>query len=203
MAPLLRSAAFALASTLTGCVAVPWHVHVPDATQGGLVYEKCSISPNVAMGISVERNGVHAIVSLVDRGSHAYVETRFDVPTGRTLSLAGDVIRVDRRDGAAPEEARIPKVSLIDTPGTNSYRTDAAVQRYLLPVVGTPLVGGRIEIGRLSSDRHFWIAARLAPQRASDVWVTLPPMTIDGVAADLPPLHFQRELIVAVIPFNC
>ena len=184
------------------CVPVPTHVYVADGAVGSLVYSECSLNSHVPAAVSLVQQEVHALVSLVQAGRGRYVEVRFDVPPGKTLALQGDGVRVDRRTSQPVLEARIPNVSRVDTPGINSYSDVPALRAQMLPV-RAPLVGGRIEAGSRSSDRHYWIAARVDADGADDVWVTLPAVTVNDLAVVFPEVHFQHRLIVAVLVVNC
>ena len=197
-----RIATLLAAAAGAACVPVPMHVYVADGTVGSLVYAECSLNHHVPVAVRMAQQKVHALVSLVQTGTMRHVEVRFDVPPGKTLTLQADGVRVDRRTSQPVLEARIPNVSRVDTPAVNSYRELPALKEQMLPV-RAPLVGGRIEMGSRSSDRHYWIAARVDTEGADDVWVTLPALTVNDVAVAFPEVHFQRRLIAAVFVINC
>ncbi len=197
-----RVAAATAALALAACAPVPMHFYVADEAAGSLVYSTCSFNKHVPLAVSLEREGVRAIVKLVEQDTRGFVEVRFDVPPGKTLVFRDHVVRIDRRDSRPVLEASIPNVSKVDTPHINSYSELPGVRKLMLPV-GTPLEGGRIVMGPMSSDRHYWIAARVDAEAADDVWVTLPSITVNGAPADLAEIHFKRRLLVAVATINC
>lgn len=197
-----RMAAAFAALACAACAPIPLHVYVADGLDGSLEYSTCSFNKHVPVAVTVARGGVRSRVSLVQADTRGFVEVRFDVPDGKTLILKDSVVRVDRRDARPVLEATIPNISKVDTPSINSYSDLPALKALMLPV-GTPLEGGRLVIGKSSWDRHYWIAARVDTEAADEVWVTLPPLTVNGVPASLPEIHFQRKLVVAVALINC
>ena len=195
-------AAGAVLSTCAACAPVLSSVYVGDATQGEVVHSTCALNKHVPQALAIDRQGIHALVSLYERGPWHYVEARFDVPPGLTLALQDDKVRIDGRDGSAARVATIPNVSQVDAPSINSYNDAPAMRALMLPVLA-PLPGGRVGLGSVMSDRHYWTVARFDGALADDVAITLPPMTVDGKPLDLPPLRFHRDRIVIVALINC
>ena len=192
---------FSMAFICSGCVPFPTTAYVADPTPGTPIYASCSLNRSVPVGTALEIHGVRANVSLMRNNDGGFVEVRFDVPSGTTLVLEGNVVKVDRRSGQNAERATFPNISLADRAIFSSYHPSPALEKYMVPV-GTPLVGSdRVMIER-HRGMHFWIAAR-ADIDADDVWVTLPSLTINGVPADVPELHFHRKMILAIAPLNC
>lgn len=197
--PLLAIAVLALSA----CAPLPMQVYVADAQQGRLVYSTCSFNRHVPNAVDLERSGIRARVSLGPRFERQFLEVRYDVAPGTTLTLDSGRVRIDLRDGQAPRDAIIPKISRVDTPTFNYDSKVPAVQAAMLPI-GAPLAGGFSGPGKGSESwKHYWVAAEVDLDGASDVWVTLPPQTIDGVRADLPEVHFERRLIIATALMNC
>lgn len=110
-------------------------------------------------------------------------------------------VKVDHRSGQPLERARFPDISLADRAVFSSYLPSPALEKYRVPV-GTPLVGSDRVVTERHRGMHCWIAAR-ADSDANDVRVTLPSLTVNGVPAALPELHFHRTLILAIAPLNC
>ena len=189
-------------STCAACAPILSSVYVGDATQGEVVHSTCPFNKHVPQALAIDRQGIHALVSLYERESWHYVEARFDVPPGLTLALHDDKVRIDARDGGASRVATIPNVSKVDAPSINSYSDAPAMQVLMLPVTA-PLPGGRVGLGSVMSDRHYWTVARFDGALADDVAVTLPPMTVDGKPLDLPPLRFHRDRLVVIALINC
>lgn len=187
------------AAVCAGCVALPMHVYVADEAAGSSVYERCSFNPNVPAGVKVAVPGLEAVVSVTEEGGHGVVRVRFDVPEGRTLILRQAVVRIDARNAEPVLSASIPGVN---PAAPARYPETEAMQKLLLPV-DAPLPGGRLDLGRLSSDRHYWIAAHVQGRLADDVWIALPAFSLDGVAAGFPELHFHRRFMVGTALFNC
>ncbi|VTU46649.1 hypothetical protein SRS16P3_00361 (plasmid) [Variovorax sp. SRS16] len=185
-----------------GCAPIPVALYVADATQGKIIDYACSINKGVPEGIEVEMQGLHAQVKLVQAFSQGYLEVRLDVPPGMTVQLDDATATITRADGRPALSAQYPNISLVDSPGINSFSGSPALAKYMVPV-RTPLVGGRMVIGRQAWDKHYWMAARFGMQEASDVSVTLPDFTINGTPAQFPVLRFHRELFVLLAPFNC
>jgi len=188
-----------VAAACAGCVVLPMHVYVADEAAGSPVYELCSFNPDVPVGVKVEVPGLEAVVSVTEEGDHGVVRVRFDVPEGRTLILRETVVRIDARNAEPALSASIPNVN---PAAPARYPETEAMQKLLLPV-DAPLPGGRLNLGRFSSDRHYWVAARVHGRLADDVWITLPAFSLDGVVAGFPELHFQRRLMVGRALFNC
>ena len=162
------------------------------------MYERCSLNPDVPVGVRVERPGLQAIVSLVQEGDGGFVAVRYDLAEHHTLKLLQDAIAIDARDGHPPRSAPVPHVD----PTGPASREPPAVLRDVLPVDAT-LQGGRIRLGDVAFDRHYWIAGRFVGRLADDVWVTLPRFSLDAVPDQLPPIHFARRAMLARGLFNC
>jgi len=174
-------------------------VYVAEPAAGTPVYERCSFNPRVPIGVQVERAGVRAIVSVTWHFGRGYVEAQYDLPPGTTIVLQDNAVMLDRRDGRPAEALRFPGVSPAG-PASNSDRPESTALRKLMLPVETPLVGGR---SGPSWNKHYWIAARLGADPTGDVWITLPPFTIDGTPERLPEIHFSRRWMIAVVGPNC
>ena len=193
-------AALACMLICTGCAPIPRHVYVADQAHGSPVHERCSLNPDIPVGVKVAIPGLAATVSVIqlDDG-HGIVEVQFDVPTGRTLRLQDDVATIDPRNSQPVVRASIAG---INPAAPARYAESPALQKLLLPA-SAPLPGGRLDLGQHSSDKHYWIAARFDTRLPDEVWVTLPAVTLDGAAASFPELHFQRRFVVGMTGFNC
>ncbi|MEJ8853242.1 hypothetical protein WKW79_01605 [Variovorax robiniae] len=199
----LRPGALLLSAFLCiGCAPVPVPLYVADASQGKAILSTCSINKGVPEGIEVALQGLQAQVKLVQAYSNGYLEVRLDVPPGMTVQLDDAAVTIDLGNRRPPLEVRYPNISLVDTPAVNSFNGSPALAKYMVPV-RTPLVGGRMVIGRQVWNKHFWMAARLDTEGARDVSVTLPDLTINGLPVRFPALRFHRELFVVLAPFNC
>ena len=53
-----KLAAIFTALLSSGCVVVPMHIYVADAGAGMPVYERCSLTPELPMGVKVQRRFV-------------------------------------------------------------------------------------------------------------------------------------------------
>ena len=198
--PMVRATTAAmLVTVLAGCVVFPTHVYVPDAADGKLVYERCSLNPYVPIGVMVERPGLQATVSLVQQRDGGYVAVQFDLPEHHVLALRQDTIVIDAKGGDQP--TRTASIRYVNPIGP-AYYDFPEVQKRVLPW-DTELKGGRIDLGTASFDRHYWIAGRFVGRVADEVWVTLPRFALDGVVQELPALHFDRQLMIARGLFNC
>ena len=82
------------------------------------------------------------------------------------------------------------------------YLETPAIQALVLPV-DAPLRGGRINAGKLSSDKHYWIAAPVIEGLEGDVWISLPEMFVDGTRARFPEIRFTQRFAVGRGLFNC
>jgi hypothetical protein len=178
-------AAVVAAASIAGCVVLPTYVYVPDAVEGAPIYERCSLTPDLPVGVKLERSGLHAIVSVAHSQGVNQVQVQFDVPEGLTLVLREHAIAVDVRDGGAPRWATIPYINPV---APARYPETPAIQKLVLPV-DTPLRGGRIDAGNLSSDRHYWIS--------------LPEVSVNGVPAPFPEIKFTRRFTIGRGLFNC
>src|SRR6478672_5168596 len=96
---LCRCAAVVAAAMTAGCVVLPTTVYVPAADEGALVYESCSLTPQLPAGVKLRHSGLHAIVSVVHSQGVNLVRVQFDVPEGSTLVLLEHGIKVVESDG--------------------------------------------------------------------------------------------------------
>jgi hypothetical protein len=186
------------AATSTGCVVLPVNVYVAEPGEGTPVYERCSLTPELAVGVKVEQGPVQATVSIVAQQG-GLVRVQFDIPEGTTVVLRESAIRIDAKDGTPPLLAAIASVNPVAP--ARSPETPV-IEKRVLPV-DAPLRGGRLRFGTSSSDRHYWIAAPLAPAMPRDVWVTLPEMSIDGATTRFHEIHFRQHFALGRGLFNC
>jgi hypothetical protein len=190
----------AIVATLvsTGCVVFPTHVYVADAVAGMPVYERCSLTPELPMGVNVGVPRLGAIVSIAHQQG-TLVRVQFDIPDGATVILRESGIRVDVKDGTAP---RLAPIANINPAAPARYPETSAIEKLVLPV-DAPMRGGRLRVGSESSDKHYWIAAPVEDLSAEDVWITLPELSVDGVPTKFRAIHFTRRLAVGLGRFNC
>jgi len=194
-----RCVALVAAAAIAGCVVLPTDVYVPDTTAGVLVYERCSLTPDLPAGVELQRSGLRAMVSLAHSEGMDQVKVRFDVPEGMTLLLSDRAIAVDARDGRTPRRATIPHINPV---ASVRYPETPVIQDLVLPV-DAPMRGGRINAGNLSSDRHYWIAAPITAGLERDIWISLPELLIDGTRARFPEIRFTRRFAIGRGSFNC
>jgi hypothetical protein len=194
-----RYAALFVAASTAGCVVVPTHVYVAGAAEGTPVFESCSLTPELPAGVKLERSGVHAIVSIARSQGVNLVRVQFDVPEGSTLVLREPTIGVDARDGGLPRRVTIPH---INPAAPARFPETPAIQKLVLPV-DTPLRGGRIRAGTLSSDRHYWIAAPVEGELGPEVWISLPDFSVDSTPGRFPEIKFTRRYTIGRGLFNC
>ena len=192
-------AALPAATAIVGCAVLPTSVYVPDAVEGAPVYERCSLTPDLPVGVKLERSGLHAIVSVAHSQGVDQVQVRFDVAEGMTLVLLEHAIAVDARDGGATRSAAIPHINPV---APARYPDTPAIEKLVLPI-DAPLRGGRVGTGSLASGRHYWIAAPVEGELAGDVWVSLPEVSVDDTAARFPAIRFARRLTVGRGFLNC
>jgi len=182
----------------TGCVVFPTHVYVADAGAGRPVYERCSLTPELPIGVKVERLHLQAIVSIVPQQG-GLVRVQFYIPDGTIVSLRESSIRIDVKDGTAP---RLAPVANVNPVAPARYPETPVIQKLVMPV-DAPMRGGRLQMGSASSDKHYWIAAPLEGPAADDVWITLPELSVDGVPAKLDEIHFVRRRAISLVGVNC
>jgi len=190
------------AMATTACVPLVVPLYSADPAQGKVLFSDCAITKNTPDGIELQIDGVLAQVKLQQAVPRGFVEVRLDVPTNKTVQLQSDVVEIDLHDGRPPVEARYPNISLVDSPGVNSFDTPPALARYMVPVQ-TPMLGGASTMGGRVWLKHYWMAARVDTEGAPAVTLTLPGMIIDGTPARFPDLNFHRGLFVVVAPLNC
>lgn len=94
----------------TGCVVIPTHVYVADAGAGMPVYERCTLTPELPIGVKVQRLHLQAIVSLEYQQGNL-VKVRFDIPEGTTVILRASTIQIDVKDGTAPRLGPIASIN--------------------------------------------------------------------------------------------
>ena len=192
-------AAVVAAASIAGCVVLPTYVYLPDAAEDAPVYERCSMTPDLPAGVRLERSGLHAIVSIAHSQGVNQVQVQFDVPEGLTLVLREHAIAVDARDGGAPRRATISHIN----PVAPARDPETPVMQKLVLPVDTPLRGGRIEAGNLSSDKHYWIAAPVKGDLDGDMWISLPEVSVDGTSVRFPEIKFTRRFAIGKGLFNC
>lgn len=195
-----RLALIALLAVCSACAPVPQHRYVADVPSQSIVYATCPANKHVPVGALFVVDEVRATVGLLRAGNRDYVEVQFDVPPGRTLTLQSDVLQLTR--GSVSHDSVIPNVSLGNYRIEDRYSTNAAVQKDMLPATA-PMVGGTVGSGATTSDKHYWLAAYVDAARADDVWITLPPFTINGTPGLIEPIHFKRRWITIIAMINC
>jgi len=183
---------------VTGCAVIPTHVYVADAGAGMPVYERCSLTPDLPMGVKVQRRHLQAIVSMVYQQGNL-VKVQFDIPEGTTAMLRESMVQIDVKDGSAP---RLGPIASINPVAPARYPETPMIQELVLPV-DAPMRGGRLQMGSNSSDKHYWIAAPFEDLSADDVWITLPELAVDGVPTKFEPIHFVRRFAIGLGTFNC
>ena len=192
-----RLAAIVAALLSTGCVVFPTHVYVADAGAGTPVYERCSLTPELPIGVKLERLHLRAIVSIVDQQG-GLVRVQFDIPEGTVVSLRESIIRIDTKDGTAPRMAPIANINPV---APARYPETPVMEKLAMPV-DAPMRGGRLQMGSGSSDKHYWIAAPLEGLPA-DVWITLPELSVNGAPTKWDEIHFVRRDAIGLGGFNC
>ncbi len=186
----------------TACVPLVAPLYSANPAQGKVLFSACTVNGNVPDGIELQIDGVLARVKLEQSFSRRFVEVRLDVPANRTVQLQSDVVEIDLHDGRPPLETHYPNISLVDSPGMNSFDTPSALARYMVPV-HTPMLGGTLAMGNQEWPKHYWMAARVDTERSEAVTITLPGMLINGVPARFPELDFRRSLFAILAPLNC
>lgn len=187
----------------SACAPVPVHGYVADVPDGEIVYSSCPFNKHVPMGVAFERDSVRVQVSIFRDKRRDYVEVWLQIPAGKAVALQNGTVTVRRDRAPLAHDSSFPNVSLVSNPIVNSYSHAPGAQERLL-AIGTPLVGERLtDAGGYSWDKNFWLATYIDTGSADDIWVTLPAFTINGVPADVAPLHFRRELIILVALINC
>jgi hypothetical protein len=116
-----------------------------------------------------------------------------------TLVLREQAVGVDARDGGVPRRATIPH---INPAAPARYPQTPVIQELVLPV-DTPLRGGRIRAGTLSSDQHYWIAAPVERDLEREIWISLPQFSVDGTPARFAEIKFTRRFTIGRGLFNC
>ena len=190
------------ATATTACVPLVAPLYVANPAQGKLLFSDCSINGNVPDGIELRIDGVLVRVKLEQAFSRRFVEVRFDVPADRTVQLQSDVVEIDLHDGQPPIETHYPNISLVDSPGVNSFDTPPALARYMVPVY-SPMPGGAMTTASREWSKHYWMAVRVDTEGADAVSIALPGMLINGVPARLPKLGFRRSRFAILVPLNC
>jgi hypothetical protein len=190
----------ALLAACTACAPVPQHRYVADVPEDSLVYAYCPMNKRVPVGALFTVDDIHATVGLFRAGDRDYVEVQFDVPPGKTLTLQSDVLKLTH--GSVTNDSVIPNVSMGNYRIEDRYKTSPSVQNGMVPAT-TPMIGGRVGQGAYESDKHYWLAAYVDAAKADDVWVTLPPFTINDTPTRIEPIHFKRRIIVIIAMINC
>jgi hypothetical protein len=186
------------AATSAGCVVLPVTVYVAESGEGTPVYERCSLTPELPVGVKVEQNRVQAIVSIVAQQG-GLVRVQFDIPEGMTVVLRESAIRIDAKDGTPPFLAAIANVNPV---APARYPETPVIEKLVLPV-DAPLRGGRLRFGTSSSNKHYWIAAPLAGAMPRDAWVMLPELSIDGTTTRFEEIHFRQHFALGRGLLNC
>jgi len=194
-----RSAALVAAVVSAGCVALPTDVYVPDAVAGVLIYESCSLTPELPAGVKLQYSGLHAIVSIARSQDVNLVRVQFDVPDGSTLVLLEDFIKITEN---AEKRTRLATIPDINPAAPARYPETPAIQKLVLQV-DSPLRGGRLHAGTLSFDRHYWIAAPVERDLGSEASLSLPEFSFNGTPARFPDIRFTRRLAIGSAFFNC
>ena len=194
-APIVAAMVVCLCS---GCVVVPTQVYVADATAGVPVYERCSLTPSMPKGVAIVRPHVQAIVSVEEQGD-LRVNVRYDVPEGIVVRLEEAAVRIDLKNGSSP---RLGVIDGINPVAPARHPETPVIEGLLLPV-NAAMRGGRLQMGAVSSDKHFWIIAPFPRLSADDLWVQLPPPLVDGASVMFDEVHFTRQPAIGIGVFNC
>ena len=149
-----RVAGLLAAAACAGCVVLPVTVYVAEPGEGTPVYEACSLTPELPIGVEVHQSRLRAIVSIVPLQG-GLVRVQFDIPEGATVVLRENTIRVDAKDGTP---ARFAAIAHVNPAAPARSPETPAMQKLVLPV-DAPLQGGRVRLGAASSDKHYWVAA--------------------------------------------
>ena len=193
-----RVAGLLAAAACAGCVVSPVTVYVAAPGEGTPVYEDCSLTPELPIGVKVQQSRFQAIVSVVPLQG-GLVRVQFDVPAGATLVLRENTIRIDAKDGTP---ARFAAIAHVNPAAPARSPETPAMQKLVLPV-DAPLRGGSVRLGAASSDRHYWIAVPVGGAIPADVWITLPLLDIDGAPTRFNEIHFVRRFVVGRALLNC
>ena len=193
-----RVAGLLTAAACAGCVVSPVTVYVAAPGEGTPVYEDCSLTPELPIGVKVQQSRFQAIVSVVPLQG-GLVRVQFDVPAGATLVLRENTIRIDAKDGTP---ARFAAIAHVNPAAPARSPETPAMQKLVLPV-DAPLRGGSVRLGVASSDRYYWIAVPVGGAIPADVWITLPLLDIDGAPTRFNEIHFVRRFVVGRALFNC
>jgi hypothetical protein len=193
-----RGAGLFAAAACAGCVVLPATVYVAEPGEGTPVYENCSLTPELPIGVKVHQSRLQAIVSVVPLQG-GLVRVQFDVPDGATVILRENTIRIDAKDGTPAHFAAIAHVN----PAAPARSPETPAMEKLVLPVDAPLRGGRGSLGAASSDKHYWVAAPVGGAIPGDVWITLPLLDIDGTPTRFDEIHFVRRFAVGRAPFNC
>ncbi|MEO8279802.1 MAG: hypothetical protein ABI564_08930 [Ideonella sp.] len=191
-----------VAGICCACAPLPMSIYVADAPKSNLVYSSCSFNTHVPMAVRLTAGPVLATLSLSKHDGRPYVQLQLDVPEGVTWVFDDDTVQITTANPVTMSHARFPSVSLVDAPILNSYSSVAAAQSRQVPV-RSPLVGGRLQIGATTSDRHFWLAAYVDTASAKEVVVALPGFRVNGVSTTLAPVRFRAETVLAIALMNC
>lgn len=184
------------------CVPIPIRLYVAEAPKSALVYSACSFNSHVPVAVKMPVGPGLATVALSKHDGRAFVELQLDLPTGVTVLFDDDALAIATASPDTSSRARFPSVSLVDAPILNSYSSVPDARKHQIPV-RSPLVGGKIQMGTATSDRHFWLAAYIDTAAANEVIVTLPSFSLNGVTLQLEPVRFKAENLVGVALINC
>ena len=193
-----RVAGLLAAAACAGCVVLPVAVYVAEPGEGTPVYEDCSLTPELPIGVEVHQSRLRAIVSVVPLQG-GLVRVQFDIPEGATVVLRESTIRIDAKDGTT---ARFAAIAHVNPAAPARSPETPAMQKLVLPV-DAPLRGGRVRLGAASAGKHYWVAAPVGGAIPGDVWITLPLLNIDGAPTRFNEIHFVRRFAVGRALFNC
>jgi len=193
-----------LAAAVVGaaCAPLPMRLYVGETPQSTLVYSTCSFNTHVPVAVRLTAGDVLATLALAKHDGRPYVQLQLDIPTGTTVAFDDDAVSLQTVNPSTVTLSRFPSASLVDTPILNSYSTVPAAQRQQVSV-RTPLVGGSLQMGARTSDRHFWLATYVDTASAEEVTVSLPRFRLNGVSTSLPPVRFRAQTVLGVALINC
>ena len=117
-----RVAGLLAAAACTGCVVLPVPVYVAEPGEGTPVYEACSLTPELPIGVAVRQSRLQAIISIVPLQG-GLVRVQFDVPEGATVVLRENTIRIDAKDGTPARFAAIADVNPAAPASRPSHRS--------------------------------------------------------------------------------
>ena len=179
---------------VSGCAPTLATFVEPQAPGGEITNSNCPPQPDVLL---FRAEGVVAAVHTRNESGRRQIVLSFEVPQGRRVRLAGSTVGVHTASGDRVR-GELSGVWM----GSRDRSAPAHPESSMFGRTERLRYGTRTGYGLTRHD-FFMFTAEFATPLGDEFTVTLPRVTINGFAWDLPEVRFRRVRRWLITPFNC